>query len=242
MATIHCKKHKQDPCERLTAPVANFALKETLSDTAFFTDTAYWDNSVNFVALDKYTNVNWKIGADPRDFTSADFNLVFYQFTGTIDVRFTGRSTPNTQCFPADSGVYSATKKLTLVEQFDRATLTRSPLLGRYRGAFTDTPTDTFTLRFEYFDSAKYDPSVTGNKNFYWVSNFPKGYNNLTNTGSYYPELKNGQPVEMGYKCAQFGGGGTGEGQNFVELRGDTLKIYSRFNNVRRRFIGRRIY
>jgi hypothetical protein len=241
LSILSCRKHMQNPCEGLTPPTANFGFKETLSDTAFFTDTAYWDNAVNFVALDKYASVNWKIGTDPRNFANADFSLPFYMFTGTVDVNFTGRNMPNTQCFPADSGVYRGSKKLTLVEQFNRATLTLSPLIGRYRGAFTNTPADTFTVRIEYFDSAKYDVSMLGVRNFYWVSNFPKNYiDSTSNIAAAYPELRRGQRTEMGYKCAQFGDGGS-EGRNFLELRGDTIKIFSSFNGLRKAFMGKRL-
>jgi hypothetical protein len=172
----------------------------------------------------------WKVGNDPRNFTNTDFALNFYQFIGTVNINFTGRKTPNPQCFPGDSGVYSGSKKITLVEQFDRANLTKSPLLGRYKGAFTNRPTDSFIVRIEYFDSAKYDVTVTGTKNFYWVSNFPKNFRDTTSSsGLAYPELSYGQETDMGYKCMRFGSGGSiTSGLSVGELKNNMLIIYYR--------------
>jgi hypothetical protein len=240
-----CKKKREvNPCDGLTQPKADFAFKEILNDTAFYADTIFRDNYVNFVASKPYQSVLWKIGNDPRDFKSANFTLSFVNSLETITVNFTGWSTPNTQCFPDDKGVYNGIKQLTIVEQFDKPNVTLSPLVGRYRGAFTNTPNDTFTLRINYFDSVKYDVTMTGSKNFYWISNIPKNYKDSTSSTSYaYPELRSGQPVEMGYKCLQFGSGSNSStGRGYAELVLDTLKIY--YHNQltgRKIFLGKRI-
>lgn len=238
------KKHEANPCEGLTQPKAEFAFKEILTDTAFYADTIFRDNYVNFVASKPYQSVLWKIGSDPRDFTSADFNLSFINFLGTLNVNFTGKATPNTQCFPADNGVYAGMKQLTVVEQFEKPILTLSPMIGRYRGAFTDKPSDTFTVRIEYFDSTKYDVSLTGAKNFYWISNIPKGFRDTTSEKArQYPELSYGQYPEMGYKSLQFGiGSNIQSGRGFANLINDSLKIYY-YNQLtgRKMFIGKRI-
>lgn len=197
-----CKKKIDDPCADKVQPTASFELRETLTDTAFEADTVFRDNYVQLVATSDYQSVSWKLGSDPRDWTKPDFTLSFHQALGTIPITFTGLNTPNTLCFPSDNGVYKATKPLTMVEQVDKATLTLSPLIGRYKGAFETTPNDVFVVRIEYFDSAKYDVQVTGSKNFYWISNMPDG---VKGTSVIYPELQNGVDIEMGYKCFQFG-------------------------------------
>ncbi|RYY00514.1 MAG: hypothetical protein EOO53_21760 [Gammaproteobacteria bacterium] len=190
----------------MVLPKAEFAFKEQLTDTAFYADTVFRDNYVNFVALKPYQSTLWKIGSDPREFSSSDFSLSFHNFLGTIDVHFVSRATPNTQCFPQDSGIYRGIKKLTIVEQVEKSILTISPLVGRYRGAFTNSPNDTFTVRVDYFDSSKYDISIVGSKNFYYISNFPKGFRDTTSEKArQYPELSYGQMPEMGYKSCQFG-------------------------------------
>jgi hypothetical protein len=240
---FRCKKD-MNPCAGLPQPKADFAFKEVLSDTAFYADTIFADNPVNFVALRPYKSLLWKVGSDPRDFTTQDFYLNFPNFLGTIDVQFTGHNDANPFCFAGDSGVYRGIKKLTIVEQVDKATLTMSPLVGKYRGAFNTTPNDIFTVRIDYFDSAKYNSSITGSKNFYWISNIPKGYiDSTSSTATTYPELRNGMYPEMGYKSLTFGDGanilmGRGKG----ELFGDTLKIYyQHIYNGKKIFIGKRI-
>jgi hypothetical protein len=237
---FHCKKDV-NPCEGLVAPKADFAFKEVLTDTAFFADTVFGDNPVMFTASRPYKSVLWKVGDDPREFTNSSFSLIFYPFLGSLDVRFTGRNDANPFCFPGDSGVYRGSKQLTIVEQVDRATLTVSPLVGRYRGAFNTNPNDSFTVRIDYFDSAKY-VSILGMRNFYWVSNIPRGFITSTNAGIF-PELKNGMNPEMGYKCFSFGDAGdivTGKG--FGEFNNGILKIYYQHQQTGRKiFIGSRI-
>lgn len=238
------KKPYLNPCEGLKQPVAEFAFKEMLTDTAFYADTIFRDNYVDFVALKNYKSVLWKIGSDPRDFTSADFNLSFINDLGTINIVFTGKNEPNTQCFPADNGTYQGSRPLTIVEQFEKPTLTISPLVGRYKGAFTNTPNDTFTVRIDYFDSTKYDVTMTGNKNFYWISNIPKGFIDSTSSISYeYPELRNGMSVEMGYKSLRFGDiTDIQRGRGFGNLIKDTLTIYYNHPQTGRKlFIGKKI-
>jgi hypothetical protein len=241
-----CRKPKiVDPCEGLTTmPVANFAIKEVLSDTAFYTDTIFQDNGAEFVALDEYQTVNWSVGDDPRNFTQKSFSLHFPNFLGSLNVKFTGTNKPNTVCFPADNGIYEGTKRLTVVKQVDKPIVVKSPLIGNYLGAYTDSPLDTFTVRIEYFDSLKYESQTTGSKNFYYVSNFPKGY--VDSTSSYalaYPELRNGMFAEMGFKGLCFGHGAVinqGRAKGYL-VTGDSIKIHLyQAPASRKLFLGRR--
>lgn len=239
-----CKKRPiSDPCNGVPPPGAEFKIKENLRDTSFFADSVYRNNRVSFEATRTYDSTVWKVGDDPRSFHKPSFNLSFVNFLGTIDVFLTARTTPNQRCFPGDDGVYTASKRLTVLEQFDKPGLSISPLVGSYKGAFKETPTDTFTVSINYFDSAKYDVSMTGVKNFYWISNMPKGYRDTTSSPALaYPELRNGMVAEMGYKCFQFGNlGSTGKGLGFAELKQDTLIIY--YNHIqtgRKTFFGKR--
>jgi hypothetical protein len=241
-----CRKPKMvDPCEGLTVmPVANFAIKEVLSDTAFYSDTIFRDNGAEFVALDQYETVSWKVGNDTRNFTQSSFSLRFPNFLGSMNVKFTGTKKPNTLCFPADNGIYDGTKSLTVVEQVEKPNVTLSPLIGNYQGAYTDSPQDTFTVRIEYFDSLKYESQTTGSKNFYYVSNFPKGYTDSTSSyARAYPELRNGMFTEMGYKSLCFGHAAVinqGRAKGFLATK-DSLKIYLYQAPASRRiFLGKR--
>jgi hypothetical protein len=245
LVVLGCKKRIEvNPCEGLEPPTAEFYFKEVLTDTAFYADTIFRNNYVNFVASKTYQTVQWEIGSDPRDFTSANFNLSFHNILGTLNIHFTGRATPNTQCFPADNGIYTGTKKLTVLEQFEKPFLTISPMVGRYTGAFTNNPNDTFTVSIDYFDSTKYDVTLTGGKNFYWISNMPKGFRDTTSEPArQYPELRYGQRPKMGYKSLQFGHGSSiRSGKGSANLDNDILKVYY-YNSLtgRQIFIGKRI-
>lgn len=200
-----CKKSSTNHCQNVLQYTDSFAIKEIVGDTAFYADTIFRDNYVQFESLLQYDSVRWKIGNDPRKFSDPQFSLSFVNNLLTIPITFTGYKQPNTSCFPGDNGMYMGEKQLTTVEQVDKSTLTLSPLIGRYQGAFTDAPADTFTVRIEYFDSAKYDVTMTGNKNFYWISNIPKGFVATSSPSLEYPELSNGQGIEMGYKSFVFG-------------------------------------
>ncbi len=201
-----CKKNNSDPCYGKTKPLASFVVKEIIGDTSFIADTIFRDNLVQFESLSQYDSVKWKLGNDPRVFTQSAFSLSFYNSLITIPIDFTGFKKPETNCFPTDNGIYAGTRYLTTVEQFDKAILKLSPLIGKYKGAYIDNPSDTFTVRIEYFDSAKYDPAVTGMKNFYWISNIPKDYRDTTSSvARRYAELSYGQEPNMGYKSLAFG-------------------------------------
>ncbi|HET9058047.1 MAG TPA: hypothetical protein VFN30_14475 [Chitinophagaceae bacterium] len=237
-----CKRNCDNPCGGKVQPKAEFRIMETLSDTAFEADTIFRDNYVRFKALIQYDSVLWKLGYDPRNFIQQDFSLSFYTALGTVPITFKGYKQPTTNCFPADTGVYMATRNITLVEQVQKPILTLSPLIGRYQGSFTNNPTDTFTVRIEYFDSTKYDVMLTGNKNFYWVSNFPKGFVGTTTAAVVYPELNQGCDIEMGYKCFQFGNGTELNGWSRGWLKNDTLTILNSGNTIPpRKFIGKRL-
>jgi hypothetical protein len=230
-----CRKKHDNPCEGLTKPSGQFVIKELIGDTAFTADTIFRDNYVQFQALDSYESVTWRLGSDPRIWTSPEFSLSFYSALGTIPINFNAKRTANMVCFPGDNGVYASTKNLTMVEQVEKPYVTISPLVGRYKGYFTDNPSDTFTVRMEYFDSTKYDVGITGSKNFYWFSNFPKGF--ISMLGWSYAELKNGYSIEMGYKCFVFQIGPSGKGW----LSNDTLYInYGNAYEGRRKFIGKK--
>lgn len=243
MATLFffsCKKNKTErPCDITQMPSGKFVTKEILGDTSFIADTIFRNNYVQFQTLDNYESVNWKLGSDPRDWTNQNFQLSFINALGEVPINFLGRKTANTLCFPQDNGKYGSSQNLVLLEQSEKPTLTISPLVGRYKGTFTNNATDTFIMRIEYFDSLKYDVGVTGSKNFYWISNIPKNY--TSTLGWIYPELLNGQPIQMGYKCFKFGSGSS-EVQGRGWLSNDTVLVNYGNNIVgRKKFIGKKL-
>jgi len=236
-----CKKHTEEPCAGKTQPVAEFRMSEVVGDTTFTADTIFRDNFVDFESLTNYQWQKWNIGNDPREFTQSNFNLTFINVLETITVNFTAYKNPDAICFPLDNGIYRGQKQFTVVEQFEKPILTLSPLLGRYHGYFTDNPADTFTVRVEYFDSTKYDVGLTGLKNFYWISNIPKGFNNTSTPAFVYPELRNGLGPEMGYKSFVFDYNTCISGKGW--LTNDTLMInYGNDFCGRKKFIGKRFF
>lgn len=233
-----------NPCVGLPPPSANFAFKEILNDTSFYSDTIYNYNSVNFVALTKYENIIWNVGNDPRTFTQPSFNLRFFDNVGTHYVNFVGTSKPNTICFPKDSGIYRGLKQLTIVEFLRKPLLKVSPLVGAYKGALAGGSSDSFIVRINYFDSAKYSTALTGEKNFYWISNFPNGFVSTSNVALVYPELRFGRDLKMGYKSFEFGQRNElAAGWCRGWLTNDTLTVLSSGNSNTeiKKFIGKRI-
>ncbi|MBI3717808.1 MAG: hypothetical protein HY252_04360 [Sphingobacteriales bacterium] len=243
LISVNSRCHKTDvnPCAGKTKPDGKFLIKEIIGDTAFTADTIFRDNYVQFNAVNSYETVSWKIGSDPRTFTDSSFYLSFITALGTLPVNFTGKKTANPTCFPGDNGIYSSSQNFTIVEQVEKPNVTISPLVGRYKGYFTDSPNDIFTVRMEYFDSTKYDVTMTGSKNFYWFSNYPNGYASTLNSAYAYPELKTGVPIEMGYKCFHiYLHDSKYEGYGW--LSHDTLFINSGNSfEGRKKFIGKRL-
>lgn len=233
-----CKKDTAgDQCNGKTLPSGKFEIKEVVGDTAFLADTIFRDNYVQFSALDAYQSVEWKLGNDPRTFTDSSFSLSFNTALVTIPINFKGKRTAIPQCFPGDIGTYNSSQNLTVLEQIEKPILTLSPLVGRYKGFFTNAPADTFTVSMDYFDSTKYDVTSTGSKNFYWFSNLPNGFENTTNAAFAYPELKHGFRIDMGYKCFVFNYDSYHQGKAW--LSHDTLFINYGDDIVgRKKFIG----
>jgi hypothetical protein len=241
-SAMACRKKDDipDPCTGKTMNTARFAAFETVGDTLFRADSVYRDNFVQFHALGSYDSVRWRIGSDPRNFTQSLFHLSFANTLGSLSVGFTAYAPANPICFPEDNGVYTGSASLTILEQVDRSLLTLSPLIGKYQGAFTDQPSDTFTIRIEYFDSTKYSPNAFGAKNFYWISNIPKGYYWPFSSQTFSnPELQHGKELNMGYKSFQFYGATCENGKGW--LSNDTLFINYGSPGCRRKFIAKRI-
>lgn len=239
-----CNKTEPQPdrCLDAVQPSGTIFIKEIVGDTAFLADTVFRNNLVFFEAVEQYDSLKWQIGTYSKVFKDARFGLNFANTLENIPVNFTGYKKQNPECFPDDKGIYTNVKNLQPVEQYDRATLTISPLVGQYHGFFTDNPADTFTVRIEYFDSTKYNTSITGTQNFYWISNIPKGYVDSTSIqATTYPELSNGLPMKMGYKGFVFGRNKTNCEYGRGWLSNDSLYInYGGKAECKKQFLGKR--
>ena len=245
---LSCKKNNHDPCQNAVQPSLSFNIREVVYDSSYVTDTMFSHNAVIFETVGEYDSVKWNIGNDPRIFKEPRFIYGSGRFTGIpvgqVEIKLTAYKAPNVKCFPADKGIYTASKTLTIVDAYTRGSLTKSPLLGRYHGSNTDSPLDTFTVRIEYFDSTKYDLTHFGRQNFYWISNLPKGYFWDGSDQTYNnPELQYGVEINyLGYKGFSTTDGATcNNGFGFLSHDSLIIDYGVSFANCKKRFIGRRI-
>ena len=107
-------------------------------------DTAYNNQAVALRGPGApYTSYKWLVGAiDERTGRTTVISFDSRTF-GQIPVRLIATRPPNTACFKNDDGVDTLTQTLTLMPWRDQ----RAPIYGKFRGAYQDTPRDTFTVR-----------------------------------------------------------------------------------------------
>ena len=134
-----------DPCRQLvTNPLVHQPF-QFLEDTGAPTDIALSGRTITFKAPgEPYTGWEWRIGTDPRAFTTRSVGLYLdSSVSGSIQVRLIARRPQQTACFPNDDGLDTLTR--ALIVRPLRA-LPQAPIYGRYLGANLDAPTDTFTV------------------------------------------------------------------------------------------------
>jgi hypothetical protein len=237
-----------DPCKDALPTEAKFETYEILNDTMYLADTIFTTNTVKFKAIGQYDTTSFTLSGDPRSFNASEFNLPFGGFVGNVNVTFNAKKAPNTTCFPGDVGVYTKSKTIRLTHPVDKSKLTISPMVGKYKGSYDIAPTDSFIVSIDYFDSSKYPVGTFGSKNFYWISNFPKGFRStwtILVLGDY-PELTFGyRPDNLGYKSFAHGHynySNFGLVMGNINKTNDTLTIVNRGGGVpNRKFIGKRI-
>ena len=88
---VSCGKKNDNLCESITKPSGEFVIKELIGDTAFIADTVFRDNYVQFQTTESYEGVKWKVGSDPRVWTTPEFTLNFHTTLGTLPVAPLGR-------------------------------------------------------------------------------------------------------------------------------------------------------
>ncbi len=131
-----------DPCFDVIPKAAHFVMLEDFyADSIFATDTVLMGNFVHFVADEGYDSVRWKIGFDNRTFTKPSFKLRFLDITGAFEVQMIAWWTPDTLCFPQDSGTDTLRKILVVVPWENAA------VLGAYHGYHEGVPEDTFSIQ-----------------------------------------------------------------------------------------------
>ena len=111
-------------------------------DTLVADDTfLVWDGII-FAAPEGYTHYEWQVGYDDRTWDSRTFGLTFSAPVEDLPVRLIVRDPigVGAQCLPPTD---TLTRLLNVVGKME------SPLVGRYQGSLTESPTDTFTIEID---------------------------------------------------------------------------------------------
>lgn len=157
-----------DPCAKLAANPLIFQFVEAFGTPT--PDTAYNNQPLAIKGPGApYTSYQWLVGKiDER--TGQNIVVSFDGATlGPIPVRLIAKRPPNPACFKNDDGVDTLTKVLTLVPYRDL----RAPIYGKFQGANTDAPRDTFTVRI-YSGPNFYYPNIPGAEPTNYVAGMPK--------------------------------------------------------------------
>jgi len=154
---INCSNY--DPCYGVMKTSAEFDILRKLSTA----DTTYWfsvDTLYNrsfgsgsiyyFKASEESETYQWRIGTDPTVYTTKDFSLAFENITGLIDIELIVSRTPNTSCFPDDSGLDTIVKTIYAKPFFDYQA--DAPLFGDFQGSCEHEPDSIFTMRIRHPD------------------------------------------------------------------------------------------
>ena len=97
--------HDPDPCLALEPVTAKFSVKEPIADTTFVTDTVFAGAPTIFEADQEYTSYLWRVGNDPRTWTTKVFSLTYNEALGNVPVTLIVQKLPNKTCFPKDNGI-----------------------------------------------------------------------------------------------------------------------------------------
>ena len=157
-----------DPCQGQKANPLTMRFFEAFGTPT--PDTAYNDQPVLLQGPGApYTSYKWLIGQiDAR--TGRAVVVSFDRNTlGPIPVRLIATRPPNPACFANDDGVDTLTQVLNLMPTRDP----RAPIYGKFQGANSDTPRDTFTVRIYHGRDFRYPNDPNGFSNY--VLGIPKG-------------------------------------------------------------------
>jgi hypothetical protein len=158
-----CRKDPPDPPD--CSSKARFADFEILSrfsnssDTSFFNienDTLFYTGNTSSVynrsyrprfraTKTAYDSVKWSIGTDPKVFTQPDFDLLFKQPEGQINVRLIAYKKPIVDCTDLDDGIDTMTKTFYLSSKYPDP-----KWIGSFKGYYVGFEKDTFRVKITY--------------------------------------------------------------------------------------------
>lgn len=143
-----------DPCLGKNITGGSFSIGEHITnyggvDTLLVSDTVLTDNSIVFRADSVYTSYEWKIGDDPRTFTTKEVSLYFSDPISHLPIRLIAKWLPNKRCYPEDDGIDTVYRYLTVIDKKE------NPIFGQYEGANKSSPNEIFMIEVthdDYFD------------------------------------------------------------------------------------------
>lgn len=144
--TMNCHKHNNssDPCAGVPSSTAQFNTTPLYSYfQSVFTneDTFITSMPVEFKAIDPNAeSYTWRIGDTTITGTNS-FAFFFKNVLGVIPVSLTIKKKSDYECYMNDDSVKTYSKNLFFKP------LNEWPILGKYRGYVTDSPSDTFTIK-----------------------------------------------------------------------------------------------
>lgn len=146
-----------DQCKDKEIASAEFIMGQRFmrEDTVVNADTVLAKRIIVFRAKNEYQHYEWRIGTDPRVFTTREVALFFDEVFQplTIDVSLKVRDTFLEKCF-GEAGTDSVMRKLTLVHSLS------SRVFGKYEGYLENDPSDTFIVEVSYCQPGTFNYSI----------------------------------------------------------------------------------
>jgi hypothetical protein len=195
-----CKKQNTAvmPCNSQPENIS-LQIKELVYDSLMSADTSYTFIPIAFFAIPNFIQGQWKIAG--QTYSNISLSPKPFQDTGNYDIIFNGLY--KNPCTGLTSNK-QLKKQIEIIEKEDPASRIVSPFIGEYLGHIETNPKDTFRVKISFFNkqtSPTWSYWLThSSKPFYWISNFPKSFKNVTNDGINYSELSKGYEPYLSYK------------------------------------------
>ena len=116
-----------------TNPI-EFYLEARQDEPFAYEDTMVGSPYVFFNSKTEYDSYTWKVGTDPRTWTTRKFELQFQNYFGTVDIVLVGRRRPRPECQPNDTGIDSFKRRITILPR------NSAPIFGRFMGNIIEAP------------------------------------------------------------------------------------------------------
>ena len=187
-----CGPDPESPCNNKKPVSADFITSEKwLSiDTLFDDDTLLTGRTLTFKAKNEYQTYEWKIGDDPRVFTTRSVSLFFEKLSSpkTLEIKLKVKDSFLESCFP-NKGADSLTKRIVLLPS------TASATFGNYEGSLDEDPTNKYVITIRFCQ-----PGVNG---FICTNNIDKGCDNKFYTSDPFPYIND---FDYSYRVMKIGG------------------------------------